>query len=688
MSQSRQLVGVPKGPRITRDQATMLWLDLYAEGGTRFKLSAYSKKKMGQRGKTCGLMIVGRGISSRNDSHTSIPLPERPEEVLPFPFIQSVSRALDSYLTSSIGGESASTEEEQQNVLVMSINNGWTTGNSTERSSLFSWGDDEFDKLSAKRVQRMFDEIDSMLYEGQKNSSSSSQLHNECKVWKARFPHLRILGSQLIVPSDEGFQLFPQDEPSSMTTGVLLDIADHEVPGRSTQNRHGLTLSGHHIYPIPSVDTPSYPEMTVVDSVNTLEEEIIESDGTVEEFFAYDNARQADDHERKVYHTVTRREGFPPLTPNACVQNTVLSQTFDVLWAEVVTWMRSLIKRHQEDKEKNLVSRPAVEPDHPDTNMTPIMAPTYVLPLSPSPLGVTAGRLMDPPGKLAPMGSFRVGPSAPFNWQAPKSNSLTGVMTISSKALHTRQGEKERVPSAMIEESPALPATLTRPNSSSLAIKGINNRPNSTRMSDVHGHRLSSARGGRSRLRPIERVKTPNVQGMDALITGKRMMTANDRLNSPPHPMAASPPHQWSRNTMLPPIESVQENGLYRENQRPPTSSGKRDFSRHRISSAVIDDRGQRLNKNLQPFPYNDSRPNTTHSFRSDMMLARRSSTPQSITNILKAASGTMQGVPGQLNDLGIITGRGINPGGLSQLEGNIGNSQYGSQQQGYLKTL
>lgn len=49
----------------------------------------------------------------------------------------------------------------------------------------------------------------------------------------------RILGSQLVAPSDEGFQLYPQEEPSSPTTGVLLDIADHEVPGRSTQNRHG-----------------------------------------------------------------------------------------------------------------------------------------------------------------------------------------------------------------------------------------------------------------------------------------------------------------------------------------------------------------------------------------------------------------------------------------------------------------
>lgn len=59
MRQSKKLVWVPKGPRMSRNQATMLWLDLYADEGTRFKLSACSKKKMGQTGKTCGLMIVG-----------------------------------------------------------------------------------------------------------------------------------------------------------------------------------------------------------------------------------------------------------------------------------------------------------------------------------------------------------------------------------------------------------------------------------------------------------------------------------------------------------------------------------------------------------------------------------------------------------------------------------------------------
>lgn len=30
------------------------------------------------------------------------------------------------------------------------------------------------------------------------------------------------------------------------------------------------------------------------------------------------------------------------------MQNTVLSQTFDVLWAEVVVWMRQIVRKHSD----------------------------------------------------------------------------------------------------------------------------------------------------------------------------------------------------------------------------------------------------------------------------------------------------------------------------------------------------
>lgn len=49
----------------------------------------------------------------------------------------------------------------------------------------------EFDQQAARKVRRMFEEIDSMLYEVMKPVNAGSSLQNECKEWKNSFPHLR-----------------------------------------------------------------------------------------------------------------------------------------------------------------------------------------------------------------------------------------------------------------------------------------------------------------------------------------------------------------------------------------------------------------------------------------------------------------------------------------------------------------
>jgi len=37
-------------------------------------------------------------------------------------------------------------------------------------------------------------------------------------------------------------------------------------------------------------------------------------------------------------HRANKRRGLPPITPNACVRDTVGSQVFDLIWAEVGTF--------------------------------------------------------------------------------------------------------------------------------------------------------------------------------------------------------------------------------------------------------------------------------------------------------------------------------------------------------------
>ncbi|KAJ6668620.1 hypothetical protein lerEdw1_012102 [Lerista edwardsae] len=76
------------------------------------------------------------------------------------------------------------------------LNHSWsgiqscTTGPSTERSSIYSWRDDEFDKANTQRVHQLFWDVDEMLFEG-KTSSQTEGLKTECKDWTNRSLHLR-----------------------------------------------------------------------------------------------------------------------------------------------------------------------------------------------------------------------------------------------------------------------------------------------------------------------------------------------------------------------------------------------------------------------------------------------------------------------------------------------------------------
>jgi len=50
----------------------------------------------------------------------------------------------------------------------------------------------EFDRQAAKKVQRLFDDIDSVLFELRPNQADHS-IYKECQEWGTLFPHLRFL---------------------------------------------------------------------------------------------------------------------------------------------------------------------------------------------------------------------------------------------------------------------------------------------------------------------------------------------------------------------------------------------------------------------------------------------------------------------------------------------------------------
>ncbi|XP_038061106.1 protein FAM149B1-like isoform X2 [Patiria miniata] len=636
-----------------------------------------------------------RGISSRSDNYPSL---ERPDDVIPMHYLNSVNEAIHSYVTPCTSGMSSPSEDDVQRptFLLMSNSGGLTSGNSTERSSLFSWADDEFDKQAGKTVHRMFQEIDDMLFEGQKNATTSVQLENECKEWNSRFPHLRILGQQLITPCDLGYQFIPHTAPRPATAEELMDLGENEYPSDTSQDPQGLSIVGSRLRPIDPVATMgSSQDETVRQQLTDMEEEILESDGVIEEYFAYDRLKpwEEDSHEQKRYHA-PRRKGFPPLTPNACVQNSIYSQCFDVMWTEVVGWMRLLLARHWELQAE---IKKFSSPEDVSSSMSVLhpVQPSFDLSYSPYPFGSQMGRgLLDgPSNKLAPMGSGRLNTAPSFNISLANRQNLTGVMTISSKALHNRPNDRDtRAPSALGEELQTLPLQIglhvNRPGSSTLLQINRSNRPTSVKTTDNYNYRLTSARG-RARLRPIDRSKTPNMEG---IITGKRLTTASDRLGSPPHPgVATSPPYHWSRGTALPPIEAVQEMQTKQETPsnetKPSNNTSNRASSKFRISSAAADDRGLRLKDRSATF-ISESRPNTTHTFRSDTpfgILNRRSSTPQSFSLFKSSAAAPPAG-----GNHGIMTGiTGISigiPGSQTHIDTPV--NQYPNNQAGYFKVL
>ncbi|XP_077868164.1 protein FAM149B1-like [Saccoglossus kowalevskii] len=471
------------------------------------------------------VLIEVRGIASRGENH---PLPEKAEDPLPFPYIDTVNEAISSFITPTTSGRSSPTLENHS---WLSASNEWTAGNSTDRRSLFSWADDEFDRRAARTVRQMFEEIDRMLFEAHSTQGVSQQLIQECKDWNTRFPHLRILGLQLIQPQDAGFQVYPQEAPRPSTGNMLLDVGDNEMVAVATTDTQGLTIQGHHLDAVVAPTNTDTRTTSPNHQFAHLEEEIFESDGCIEEYLAFDKIADDEVIEQKKYHNPRpRRLGFPPITPNACLQDTINNQVFDAAWSEIITWLRPLVKKYVDRTlAENEVTRQIEESDL--LSQLGPLENVYNLPSPPLSRGF--------PKMASIQSSMKL--SKPIN--------LADVMQIGSKTIHTRKGKNDD-------------ALTNRPHSSALN----RGRPLSTK---YQGPRYMN----RKPLKPIgDRSKTPMTDEYSLLALGTKLKTPADpqRLGSPPHPSISPPYHTWSNR--LPPIETVQEEYSPTTNLKHPVS--------------------------------------------------------------------------------------------------------------------
>ncbi|XP_053538629.1 protein FAM149B1 isoform X4 [Ictalurus punctatus] len=427
------------------------------------------------------------------------------------------------------------------------------TGVSTERSSVFSWAYDEFDKAASRQVQLLFEEIDEELYEGR-----GGVQQDECKLWTSRFPHLRILGKQLVCTTDEGFQWFSVSSHNS-SSGTHIQSTGNE-----------LCVQGHRA--ALCMEVTHKP-----DSCDSHEDElnkgIEEEEGLMEEYLVFDWR----DIDEECVCVNRRTHLVPPVSPYRCRREAVLDFLFDDVWQELIGCMEELLMRLWEgcssDEEKSSVSlSPAHHQSHNPSGMKSSTSGTLPR-LGPQPQH-TPNALHTPPSRVC---------SGSAALQHHTLNELIVVHSLPLQQRHTTAPEhtahdsEERMslskprPRCSLEQSPS---PLPRPPPSS------RRRPLPPRT-----------------LLPLTQSSTSG--NMEDIIRGTRLAPAGERLSSSVMTL--------SRNTLLPPIGTADKEHTHSGHHTHLSQRHRAPSSR--AHSAVADEAGS-----LLAF----SRPNTTHTFRSD----------------------------------------------------------------------
>ncbi|NXO77447.1 F149A protein, partial [Sitta europaea] len=517
---------------------------------------------------------------------------------LPSVFARNVQEAIDNYTceTPSLSSDACTTPTELNNS--WSGINSYTTSLSTERSSVYSWRDDEFDKANTQRVHQLFWEIDEMLFEG-KVTSQTENLQAECADWVQQFPHIRVLGKQLLVPKDEGFQHFQSRNDAYVDTKC--------VPGllECTGHTKELFISGSKLIPKAS------PIHTSLDSSSTrisasdsamysfLEEEIYDEDGKIEEYIAFDNKELEDEiwEQKKMRLSEKRcKRGIPPVSPNDCIKDAVASEIFDHIWSNVIGILEELIKKNWETSipecDQQIEKLKTVAAKLPHLPVIHITADAGTIPLS---RGSEA--------RSVSFGAHSVS-SQVYRFSSNFCRDLNGVMTIQAKPLQQRHAATEKIQNEQEDKQHSI-ATST-PNSAHSRLGRISdNSILSPSLALLASSRKLPRLPSLTSDQPCSEV--PNVSN-DEICKGTKLVGSWDRLCSARVPATRS---------KLPPIisEAVEQCVSVPRMQQ---SSHQKRYAHSRVSSAVAGRTEQQPLRERTVTVDQFSRPNTTHTFRRD----------------------------------------------------------------------